>query len=72
MTKSDFADLMLGRRFSPALRKALELVLVDAVGQTESARLCGIHKQQINRAVKSITTTSGENLLTKTQNRETI
>ena len=51
MTKSDFADLMLGRRFSPALRRALEMVFVEGKGQTEAARLCGLHKQSVNRAI---------------------
>lgn len=54
MTKSDFADLMLGRRFSPAMRKALEMILVEGKGQTDVARQLGLHKQAVNRAIKKL------------------
>lgn len=54
MTKSDFSDLLLGRRFSPSIRKALEMILVDGKGQTEAAEANGLHRQAVNRALKRV------------------
>lgn len=54
MTKSDFADLLLGRRFSPSIRRALEMILVDGKGQTEAAELNGLHRQAVNRAIRKL------------------
>lgn len=53
MTKSDFADLILGRRFSSSMRNALEMILVHGRGQTEAAEKNGLHRQAVNRAVSS-------------------
>jgi hypothetical protein len=54
MEKTNLADLLVGRRFSPAIRSAIFLVLVDGIGQTEAAKLNNLKRQQVNRAVKNI------------------
>lgn len=54
MTKDQFSDLMLGRRFQPAMRNALYQVLVEGRGQTDVAKQFGIHRQQISRAISRL------------------
>lgn len=54
MTKSDFSDLMIGRKYSSNIRKALEMILVDGKGQTEAANDNGLHRQAVNRALKAL------------------
>ena len=52
MDKAKFTDLLVGRRFRADARRALELVFVQGMSQADAARVTGLHRQAVNRAVK--------------------
>jgi predicted DNA-binding protein (UPF0251 family) len=54
MTDSEFANALLGKHFHDKTRQALRLVFVDGKSQTDAAKMVGIDRQTVWRAVKQI------------------
>lgn len=53
MTKSEFTDHLLHTRYREPMRKALELVFVEGMSQSEAGRQLNIPQQNVNRAVQT-------------------
>ena len=54
-TKQIVEKALAGRGFSPAIKFAIRLVLIDGLSQVAAAQACGVqHRQAINRAIRAI------------------
>lgn len=54
MTDSEFANALLGKHFHDKTRQALRLVFVEGKSQVGAAKIVGIDRQTVHRAVKQI------------------